>query len=282
MCVRNLLVFLPLFFFFFLSLTACRMYGFTGGLTGTVSITTLTAISLDRYFVIIYPLNPNVLGSKKRPITMLAIVWLYSFTFAVMPALDIGFSKYTPEGFLTSCSFDYLDERVSARVFMFLFFIAAWAIPLTIIVYCYSRIMKEVVATGKIQSNRSRNRIEHKLMIVVVNVIVLWFIAWTPYSIVALLGITGKKEYLTPWASMIPAVFCKASACINPYVYSMTHPQFKKEIVYFAYTKFGIGSAPAFSTATNATKMSVRFVSTKSVHHHHQHPRRTSQCVELN
>ncbi|XP_031618516.1 opsin, ultraviolet-sensitive [Contarinia nasturtii] len=241
---------------------ACRMYGFLGGLTGTVSITTLTAISLDRYFVIIYPLNPRILGSKKlRPIIMLAFVWLYSFGFAIMPALDMGFSKYTPEGFLTSCSFDYLDDRASARIFMFLFFVGAWCIPLTIIVYCYAQIMKVVKATGKIQSSRSQNRVERKLMIVVVNVIVLWFVAWTPYSIVALLGISGKNEYLTPWASMLPAVFCKASACLNPYLYSMTHPQFKKEILRFLHAKFGIGHGPQLTST--AKTMSVRFVSSK-------------------
>lgn len=151
--------------------TACCLYGFVGGLTGTVSITTLTAISLDRYFVIIYPLNPSKLGSKKwRPITMLCFIWTYSFAFAIMPALNIGLSRYTPEGFLTSCSFDYLDDRVSARIFMFAFFVGAWLIPLTTIVYCYAQIMREVSATGKIQSNRKRQRVEHKLMIVVVNV----------------------------------------------------------------------------------------------------------------
>lgn len=241
---------------------ACRMYGFFGGLTGTVSITTLAAISLDRYFVIIYPLNPGKLGSKKwRPITMLGFIWSYSFAFAIMPALDIGLSKYTPEGFLTSCSFDYLDDRLSARIFMFLFFVGAWVVPLTIIVYCYAQIMKEVNATGKIQSNRTRQRIEHKLMLVIVNIIALWFVAWTPYSIVALIGITGKKEFLTPWTSMIPALFCKASACINPYLYSMTHPQFKKEILRFFYAKFGIGSG--FQLTSTTKTLSVRFVSTK-------------------
>lgn len=241
---------------------ACRLYGFIGGLTGTVSITTLTAISLDRYFVIIYPLNPTKLGSKKwRPITMLCVVWTYSFAFSIMPALNIGLSRYTPEGFLTSCSFDYLDEGVSARIFMFVFFIGAWFIPLSIIIYCYAQIMREVNKAGKIQSNRKRQRIEHKLTIVVINVIVLWFLAWTPYSIVALLGIFGKKEFLTPIVSMIPALFCKASACINPYLYSFTHPQFKKEFLRFFYTKFGIGHSMLLSNTTKT--LSVRFASTR-------------------
>lgn len=257
---------------FVLIFAACRIYGFVGGLTGTVSITTLAAISLDRYFVIIYPLNPSKLGSKKwRPLTMLAFVWLYSFMFAIMPVLNIGLSKYTPEGFLTSCSFDYLDDRVSARIFMFIFFFGAWVIPLSIIIYCYAQIMKEVRATGKIQSNRTRQRIEHKLMVVVLNVIALWFVAWTPYSIVALIGVSGNKEYLTPWTSMIPALFCKASACINPYLYSMTHPQFKNEIIRFFYVKFGIGNGFQLSSTTKT--LTVRFVSTKIV-------RRTSNIDE--
>lgn len=191
---------------------ACELYGFIGGLTGTVSITTLTAISLDRYFVIIYPLSPTQLGSKKcRPISMLVFVWLYSFAFAVMPTLDIGFSRYTPEGFLTSCSFDYLDDRLSAQIFIFCFFVGAWLIPLTTIVFCYAQIMKEVNATGRVQSNRSRQRVEKKLMFVVLNVIALWFFAWTPYSLVAMIGLFGNKQFLTPWSSMVPSMFCKVS-----------------------------------------------------------------------
>lgn len=35
----------------FLSFIVCRIYGFVGGLTGTASIATLTAISIDRYNV---------------------------------------------------------------------------------------------------------------------------------------------------------------------------------------------------------------------------------------
>lgn len=35
----------------FLWFIVCRIYGFVGGLTGTASIATLTAISIDRYNV---------------------------------------------------------------------------------------------------------------------------------------------------------------------------------------------------------------------------------------
>lgn len=143
--------------------------------------------------------------------------------------MNIGLSKYVPEGYLTSCSFDYLDKTTGARIFMFVFFIFAWFIPFTTITYCYTYILKAVISSRHIRSNKDKNKTEIKLSIIVVGVIALWFVAWTPYSIVALLGISGNEDKITPLGSMIPAVFCKASACINPYIYSITHPKFRLE-----------------------------------------------------
>lgn len=162
---------------------------------------------------------------------MVLIVWCYSFTFSIVPALNIGFSKYVPEGYLTSCSFDYLDKSLKARIFMFVFFIFAWFIPFSIIMYCYIYILKVVISSRDIRSNLDKHQTEIKLSIIVIGVIILWFVAWTPYSIVALLGISGNEDKISPLISMIPAIFCKASASINPYVYAITHPKFRREFV---------------------------------------------------
>lgn len=112
---------------------------------------------------------------------------------------------------------------------MFVFFIFAWCVPFTIITYCYVFILKVVIASQHIRSSMDKQKTDIKLSLVVISVIILWFLAWTPYSIVALLGISGNEDKISPFGSMIPAVFCKASACIDPYVYSISHPRFRKE-----------------------------------------------------
>lgn len=73
-------------------------------------------------------------------------------------------------------------------------------------------------------------RQEVRLALIVLLIICLWFIAWTPYATIALLGITGKEKYITPLCSMIPALFCKSASCIDPFVYAFTHPRFKNEL----------------------------------------------------
>lgn len=142
----------------------------------------------------VYPLDPLRSTTRYRSYIMVVFVWCYSFIFSVVPALNIGLSKYVPEGYLTSCSFDYLDKTTGARIFMFVFFIFAWFIPFTTITYCYTYILKAVISSRHIRSNKEKNKTEIKLSIIVVGVIVLWFVAWTPYSIVALLGISGNED----------------------------------------------------------------------------------------
>ncbi|XP_055912916.1 opsin, ultraviolet-sensitive [Eupeodes corollae] len=207
----------------------CRLYGFFGGLTGTVSIITLTAIAVDRYNVVVYPLDPYRSSTKLRSRLLVCFIWLYSFSFAVIPSLDIGLSTYVPEGYLTTCSFDYLSKSIPARIFMFVFFVGAWCIPFSIISYCYFYILRVVSNSSGIQSSKDCNKTEIKLTGIVIGVIGLWFVAWTPYSVVALLGISGNENLITPLGSMIPAIFCKTSACIDPYIYAITHPRFRME-----------------------------------------------------
>ncbi|KAG5890412.1 hypothetical protein JTB14_017633 [Gonioctena quinquepunctata] len=217
---------------------ACRVYGFLGGLTGTLSIITLSVISFDRYFVIRYPLKRNF--SDIRIKICLVIAWLYGTLFAIIPTLDIGFGKYTYEGYLTSCSFDYLSDDPRIKKFIFTFFVAAWVIPFSLISFSYFNIMK--VVTGRtITNKRGRDSFRHvkeegnkkqeiKLAFVVLCTIMMWFLSWTPYAVVALLGIFDQKHLITPIASMIPALFCKTASCLNSYVYALSHPKFKKEL----------------------------------------------------
>lgn len=65
---------------------------------------------------------------------------------------------------------------------------------------------------------------------IVVGLVSLWMISWTPYAMVALLGISGNENRLTPGLTMLPALFAKLSACVNPIVYTLSHPKIRKEI----------------------------------------------------
>ncbi len=120
----------------------CKVYGFLSGISGTSTILTLAAIAIDRYLVISRPLDLAKKPTRTWAYATISITWLYSATFASLPFLGAG--KYVPEGYLTSCSFDYLSEDTGTRVFIFIFFVAAWVCPLTTITFCYAAIVRAV------------------------------------------------------------------------------------------------------------------------------------------
>ncbi|GAB0096250.1 Opsin [Sergentomyia squamirostris] len=207
---------------------ACRIYGFVGGLTGTVSIGTLTAIAIERYYVIVYPLNGQRNSVQLR--FVITFIWMYALFFSGIPLANIGLGQYVPEGYITCCSFDYLSPSFNAKIFLIVYFVCAWCTPFVTIAFCYMQILRAVAFANRVQCSKDRNKTEVKLAAVVFGVITLWFVAWTPYAIVALLGISKYRFHITPLGSMLPAFFCKAAACFNPYVYALTHPRFRQEM----------------------------------------------------
>ena len=106
----------------------------------------LAAIALDRYNVINCPLKMGK-ASRSQSLIAIGLIWLYSTVFASMPFFGLG--KYVPEGYLTSCSFDYLSDDLGTRIFILVFFIAAWITPFLIIVSCYLAIFRYAVKVQK-------------------------------------------------------------------------------------------------------------------------------------
>ncbi|XP_050442474.1 opsin, ultraviolet-sensitive-like [Adelges cooleyi] len=214
----------------------CKIYGFLAGVTGIGSIMTLAAISLDRYYVIVHPLNTAVKTTKPRARILIGLIWTYGIVFSIIPTLDLGLNHFVPEGYLSSCGFDYLSEDINEKRFLLIFFTAAWVVPFGLISVCYIQILAAVWRTNELAASRygqevEKRKTEIRLGYVVVGVIMLWFLSWTPYAFMALLGVFDQKDYITPDTSMIPALFCKTAACVDPWVYAITHPKFKKELI---------------------------------------------------
>ncbi|KAL1489279.1 hypothetical protein ABEB36_014208 [Hypothenemus hampei] len=242
----------------------CQIYGFVGGLSGTASIVCLTTIAFDRYQAVKFPLKSL---TKKKTIFYLLIPWIYGLAFSLPPLL--GLHGYQYEGYLISCSFAYLSQNSSIKIYIFVFAFAAFVVPLCVISFSYINILQVVGDRATALTGNQEGFVRHmkeeqkrkqdtKLALVVFSTICLWFLAWTPYAIVALLGVTGQKHLLTPTASMIPAVFCKTASALDPYVYAITHPKFqwelrrsRRRIQYYLGVSTGIGPRIKAELQTN-------------------------------
>jgi hypothetical protein len=106
--------------------------------------------------------------------------------------------------------------------------IGAFATPLLLITAAYSIIICKVYLHSKSlkalhppTNNEfrfsSKMRREIRTAKVTFIVVVCWTIAWTPYAVVALLGIASYTSVLTPLVGQFPALFAKTAAVYNPF-----------------------------------------------------------------
>nr|QYF06612.1 rhabdomeric opsin [Macrobiotus joannae] len=110
-------------------------------------------------------------------------------------------------------------------------FCGAYVAPLSAITICYLFIVWEVFAHSrkfkkaatklKVTDKKGNEEVKsHKKEVktakIAAIIIGCWSAAWTPYAVVALMGIATDGSYLTPIASQLPALFAKSAAVYNP------------------------------------------------------------------
>ncbi|XP_017862838.1 PREDICTED: opsin Rh4 [Drosophila arizonae] len=227
---------------FALGNTGCQIFAAIGSYSGIGAGMTNAAIGYDRFNVITKPMNRNMTFTKA--IIMNIIIWLYCTPWVVMPLTQF-WDRFVPEGYLTSCSFDYLTDNFDTRLFVGTIFFFSFVCPSLMIIYYYSQIVGHVISHEKalrdqakkmnvesLRSNvdKSKDTAEIRIAKAAITICFLFFVSWTPYGVMSLIGAFGDKSLLTPGATMIPACTCKLVACIDPFVYAISHPRYRMEL----------------------------------------------------
>ncbi|KAK8741698.1 hypothetical protein OTU49_002348 [Cherax quadricarinatus] len=222
----------------------CDTFALMGAYSGIGGAMTNAAIAFDRYKTIARPFEARM--SKTVALLMVLCIWAYASPWALLPLFNV-WGRFVPEGFLTTCSFDYLTETSSTRAFVGCIFVFSYVIPGCIIVYFYSQIFSHVKAHEKAMREQAKKMnveslrgvgskeeqersVEIRIAKVCMGLFFMFVVSWTPYAVVALIGAFGDRSKLTPLISMLPALNCKFVACIDPWVYAINHPRYRLEL----------------------------------------------------
>lgn len=108
---------------------------------GLVSLCTLTLLSYERYNVVCKPKAGLKLSMRRSAIGLL-FVWIFCLFWAVTPLF--GWSSYGPEGVQTSCSLAWEERSWSNYSYLILYTLLCFIFPVTVIIYCYSKVLKSM------------------------------------------------------------------------------------------------------------------------------------------
>nr|APY20584.1 ultraviolet sensitive opsin 1 [Coccinella septempunctata] len=227
---------------FALGQLGCQIFAFMGSLSGIGAGMTNAFIAYDRYTTITKPFDGKL--TRTKAFVFILLIWLYTIPWAVMPLTEV-WGRFGPEGFLTACTFDYLTNTFDNKMFVGSIFFCSYCIPMSMIVYFYSKIVSTVfnhekalreqakkmnVDSLRSNQNQGSQTAEVRIAKAAITICFLFVASWTPYAVLALIGAFGDQKLLTPGVSMIPACTCKFVACLDPYVYAISHPRYRQEL----------------------------------------------------
>ncbi|XP_011677645.2 G-protein coupled receptor moody-like [Strongylocentrotus purpuratus] len=224
----------------------CKLFGALLIFTLAVSFFTLAAIAVDRYIHITKSMRlQQKIYTRSSIAIMVAFLWLFPFLGMVVPQLipATGGIKYSPD--TRTCGWDFghpmhgVFRNITSACAMFC---------TALIIFCYVAIMLYVrrhiretrdilrVSSGNINNLVASPTGSSKMQIDITKnmavVIVAFFLCLLPYSCSTYLY---KPEIC---ASLFFFVLLTLSTCLNPMIYAVKHPTFKKVFKCMVYFRF--------------------------------------------
>lgn len=149
-----------------------------------VSILSFLACSLDQYFAIVHPFTYKELVNEERAIAVVIIVWVFSVTFGMLPAM--GWNT----GDVTACTlFNIVDLTYTMFMAALSLFVTG---PVIIILYVRTFIVArrhihaiaaQEAALSTISGQQTQASIKKELdvAITIFIAIIVFFISWLPF-----------------------------------------------------------------------------------------------------
>lgn len=191
------------------------------------SIFIVMVLSVDRYLAIVHAVFSLKIRTRQLGVITTLSVWTCSFLLSVPHFI---FHKESIENGFKYCKVSYpLGKEATMTLLSYLQVnIMGFFIPLAVLIFCYFRIIRNL------QNSKSRQKkYAVKLILILVAV---FFIFWTPYNIVIFLKILGSLgisdfsnsnlESANDITQTISFVHC----CLNPVIYTFAGENFQKHL----------------------------------------------------
>uniref|UniRef100_A0A8D9BV16 Neuropeptide Y receptor n=2 Tax=Cacopsylla melanoneura TaxID=428564 RepID=A0A8D9BV16_9HEMI len=204
----------------------CHLVPYAQMVSVFVSTLTLSAIAIDRFFVIMYPFQPRMqLGTCTA---LIVLIWVGSLLIALPYAYCMTLSKHIDT--VTVCDEDWSSESFQ-RVYGIIMSFSQFIIPFCIIAFCYIKVSLKLNDRAKLKPgtknlrreewDRERKKRTNRMLIAMV---FIFGFCWFPINLINL--VNDLHEDFASWYCYYIVFFithsiAMSSTCYNP-LYSLS------------------------------------------------------------
>ncbi|XP_077378334.1 prolactin releasing hormone receptor 2a isoform X1 [Festucalex cinctus] len=200
-----------------------------------VSVFTLTAIGVDRYYATVHPLKKRI--SILACTYLLSAIWLLSCALVAPAVAHTYHVEFQNEGF-TICEEFWMGQEGERLAYAYGTLFITYVLPLSALSISYLCItvkLKNCVVPGyHTQSQAEAQRLRKRKTFRLVSLVVAAFgICWMPINVFNVLrdidiGLIDKRYFLL--IQLLCHLCAMSSSCCNPFLYAWLHDRFRAEL----------------------------------------------------
>ncbi|XP_071830501.1 G-protein coupled receptor 52-like [Apostichopus japonicus] len=221
----------------------CTVTSFIGGTCCGASVITLALISVDRYFIILRPMDYRRHLTPRKTYLFVALSWIIPAGLHAMVLLGKDsrkvFSYYNEDAFL--CSVHYSEIRSLTAVLFFFIFVPTNLV--TIAAYCpiiraslrHSKLIRlsrlhESSAAAKKDTCFMLSSKSNKAVLTLLIITVVFNLCWAPTAISVSLEAIGLVDHLSRNVEFICAWLAMSNSFSNSFVYLVMNSKYRKAV----------------------------------------------------
>ncbi|XP_066500237.1 prolactin releasing hormone receptor 2a [Hoplias malabaricus] len=221
-----------------------------------VSVFTLTAIGVDRYYATVHPLKKRI--SVLACSYLLSGIWILSCGLVAPAVAHTYHVEFKDEGF-TICEEFWMGQERERLAYAYSTLFITYVLPLSALCISYLCItvkLRNCVVPGhrtqsQAEAQRARKRKTFRLVTLVV---AAFAVCWLPISVFNVIrdidiNLIDKRYFLL--IQLLCHLCAMSSSCCNPFLYAWLHDRFRAELrkMFTCHRRIGIG-IPANNCAT--------------------------------
>ncbi|XP_076314362.1 G-protein coupled receptor moody-like [Tachypleus tridentatus] len=209
--------------------TLCIVFPFVQYFNGGSSLLLISAITINRYILIVHPSVYKKVYRKCYIIVMIITIWLFVLVLLVPTLLGtwgrFGYDEKTRE-----CDMIEVNGH-SSKYFLFTF---GFSLPSVIIVFCYTWILWVIKRSSRrlhkynnVQRNdrdAKKRQEEWRLTRMVLIIFCCFVFCFLPQTIIKVVD----KNTNYPILHIVGFLLICSSSCINPIIYGVTNKQYRQ------------------------------------------------------